>query len=515
MRFLTKPFLNFSIQSKFIIIMMLITFLTLLIACLSFAAYDIKSFRNSTVKELELVGDIIGKRLAPIISFTRDHEKAQDIISDFSSKESVVLSCVYLTNYQVLVYYNPTNKLSCPSKPPAKGYNFTSEYVSIHQNIYSLDKTNIGSIYIQSDLRELRKHFIELLLAMLLVMVIAMLIAYLLARTIEKILIKPIQNLAKTAKAVKDNDDYSIRAIHYYNDELGLLADIFNDMMHEIEKSHEFLEIKVKERTRQLEITNQELSAQKIKAEAANKAKSDFLKNMSHEFRTPLHGIMSFASYGINEYKTSKREDILVFFERIMQCNERLLRLVENILLLATIENGTEMFNCKESNLEDTMEISLKELEFLLADKHIEVKKTISSKSNKAVFDNDKLTQVFTNLIGNAIKFSKQNKTIFIKFDDAVITSENIVSPAIKVTIDDQGVGVPEGESAAIFEKFVQSSRTDKGAGGTGLGLSIVKQIIEAHSGKITVENNQYGGASFAFIIPRNLPEGKLAVKIF
>jgi signal transduction histidine kinase len=110
--------------------------------------------------------------------------------------------------------------------------------------------------------------------------------------------------------------------------------------------------------------------------------------------------------------------------------------------------------------------------------------------------DRDKLKQVLRNLLNNAIKFSPDGGTI----DIAVCRADD----AVRVSVSDRGPGIPEGELEAVFDKFVQSTKTKTGAGGTGLGLAISQEIVAAHGGRIWAQNRPEGGAIFSFEIPQS-----------
>jgi signal transduction histidine kinase len=110
------------------------------------------------------------------------------------------------------------------------------------------------------------------------------------------------------------------------------------------------------------------------------------------------------------------------------------------------------------------------------------------------MLDADKIKQVLRNLLDNAIKFSPEGGII----DVAIFLLEN----SIKVSVSDQGPGIPQNELEAVFDKFVQSSKTKTGAGGTGLGLAICQEIIVAHKGRIWAENRPEGGVILSFEIP-------------
>ncbi|MCK4711155.1 MAG: ATP-binding protein, partial [Gammaproteobacteria bacterium] len=114
----------------------------------------------------------------------------------------------------------------------------------------------------------------------------------------------------------------------------------------------------------------------------------------------------------------------------------------------------------------------------------------------EAEFDREKITQVIHNLLSNSIRYTPENKEINIYLSQN--TGLNIAS----FIIEDQGIGIPEAELETIFNKFIQSSKTETGAGGTGLGLAICQEIIKAHHGSIYAENMDETGARFVFNIP-------------
>ena len=118
------------------------------------------------------------------------------------------------------------------------------------------------------------------------------------------------------------------------------------------------------------------------------------------------------------------------------------------------------------------------------------------------VLDSDSIRQVFLNLLANAIKFGKDGSEIKVSISSARLNSQGNEKEAIRVSVFDQGLGIPESELKSIFDKFTQSTRTRTGAGGTGLGLPICLEIVERHAGEIWAENVAQGGAVFHVVLP-------------
>lgn len=239
-------------------------------------------------------------------------------------------------------------------------------------------------------------------------------------------------------------------------------------------------------------------------AEIANKAKSEFLANMSHEMRTPMHGILSFADFGVKNIKTAEREKLKRYFENISTCGKRLLSLLNNLLDMSKLESGKMELVLKKANIIEVFEQCWVEQEQRLKDLNLKLELTKPAHIMDSCFDIDKIKQVITNLLSNAIKFSPAGGLIKVN-----ITENNLEE--IIFSIENEGVGIPKDELDCIFNVFIQSSKTKTGSGGTGLGLAICKQIVEQHSGAVWAESDLNKGATFNFLIPIRNDERSLA----
>ena len=127
------------------------------------------------------------------------------------------------------------------------------------------------------------------------------------------------------------------------------------------------------------------------------------------------------------------------------------------------------------------------------------------SKTDLAAWcDEDRITQVLSNLLSNAIKFSAQGGSVRVDIERADIPGTRL--SGVMFSVSDRGIGIPASELEAVFDKFVQSTKTKTGSGGTGLGLSICKQIIEDHRGRIWAEMRPDGGSIIRFVVPCEAP---------
>jgi len=250
------------------------------------------------------------------------------------------------------------------------------------------------------------------------------------------------------------------------------------------------LEIRISERTNELETSRNA-------AQTANQAKSAFLSNMSHELRTPIHAILSYSNFGRkrDHVAPEKRKG---YFEKIYKSGSNLLGLLNNLLDLSKLESGKMEFHLSDNNIVNILLECIDELTTLSDEKDITISKEISETIRKINCDPISIAQVFRNLISNAIKFSPEKGKISI----SLLSSESIKDKnkkVIRFSIKDEGIGIPKDELETVFDKFIQSSKTNNGSGGTGLGLSICREIIQAHSGYIWAEQNIGDGVSFIF----------------
>ncbi len=279
-----------------------------------------------------------------------------------------------------------------------------------------------------------------------------------------------------------------------------VLWEIVNEyvkMQTELCKLNEGLEEKVKNRTRELELSNMELSK-------SSNMKSRFIANASHELRTPLNSIIGFSEILKDQLFGPLNEKQERYADNIYTSGKHLLHLVNSILDLAKIESGKtevvyEKFDLKET-VNDITDVlgSLSETKSIRLTNNIPPDIFISA-------DKFKFKQIFYNLISNAVKFTQKNGEVGIR---AEIPDDNIQMPHaprnhkfIKLTVWDSGIGIKPEDREKVFEEFQQIDES-KSTKGTGLGLSLTKKLVEMHAGYIDVEESAEKGAAFNVYLP-------------
>ncbi len=354
----------------------------------------------------------------------------------------------------------------------------------------------------------------------------AVIIVLLAARFFSRKVTVPLQNLARaTALVAKCDLDHVVE--ENLVGELGDLARCFNTMTNDLKQSqdairyhNQHLEQIVQQRTAALHQKAQELEKANAELKEIDRLKSDFLSNVSHELRTPLTSIRSFTEIMLDDPQELTESERREFLGIIATQTERLTRLISDLLDLSRIEAGEMRCRFEAVHLQRIIDPCLETLRTLATGKQIRVRGEIDPGLPTVLADPDRLSQVITNLVDNAIKFTPQRGVITVAARPAMqraplgvgpersgpagMTSTVPERPAyVLVEVRDTGMGIPRDHHQRIFDKFGQVGNvlTEKPQG-TGLGLAISGNIIVQHGGAIWVESAPGEGSVFRFTLP-------------
>lgn len=269
------------------------------------------------------------------------------------------------------------------------------------------------------------------------------------------------------------------------------LVEVEQKLQQELKHANEHLEERVLERTAEL---NQAL-----------KAKSQFINNIGHEIRKPIHNTFNYLEFVIHERNrldAAKREEYLF---KAYKSSEGLFSLVDTLLDLSIFQSGKTNCSMSQQRFEVIVEQALEEFPSLnsLHNKPLFLNHEKPTSSTKVYCDPLEIQKVIRNLLLNAIKYTAEGELTARIFPHPVHYSDGTQKSGIAFSLEDEGVGIPEEELELIFQPFNQSKRTYKGTGGSGLGLSLAAEIIEAHKGRIWAKNNSdKAGSTFIFVLP-------------
>ncbi|WP_078380134.1 ATP-binding protein [Sutcliffiella halmapala] len=227
-----------------------------------------------------------------------------------------------------------------------------------------------------------------------------------------------------------------------------------------------------------------------------DKLRKDFIANVSHELRTPISMLQGYSEAIVDDIAgtdEAKKELASVIYDESL----RMGRLVNDLLDLARMEAGHISLNYEKADVSHFVEKIIRKFQGLSKEKHIHLSYNMTGQG-EIDFDVDKMEQVLTNLVDNAIRHTEQGGEIIIII--------NLTDLGVKIDVKDSGHGIPEEDLPFVFERFYKADKArTRGRAGTGLGLAIVKNIIEAHNGHISVHSKWNEGTTFSLFIPRTI----------
>lgn len=303
----------------------------------------------------------------------------------------------------------------------------------------------------------------NLMWALFIIMLVGLLMALVLARRITR----PISHLTEGAKAIGEGK-WDTQIPVESSDELGFLAEEFNLMA--------------------------------VKLRELDQLKDDFVSSVSHELRSPLSAIAGYVellrSKPLEQITAEKKDKALGI---IQESTRRLTHFINDILDLAKLKSGHAEIRRRPFNTQHTMEDVISLFQPLLDKKNVEWVVDVPDNIPTIQADDEKIRQVLTNLLSNALKFTPSGGRIRMFARNQV--------EFIQISVEDTGVGIPDDAKEAVFERFRQVSRTRSAAAGqkgTGLGLAIAKGNVEAHGGRIWIESEMGHGTTVHFTLPVN-----------
>jgi Na+/proline symporter/nitrogen-specific signal transduction histidine kinase len=256
-------------------------------------------------------------------------------------------------------------------------------------------------------------------------------------------------------------------------------------------------------KSRALEKATAELKAANERLQELDRLKDDFISTVTHELRTPLTSIRALTEI-LHDNPDLDTDERTRFLGIIIKESERLTRLINQVLDLAKLESGNADWHNTELNLREVIEEAVASTAQLFKEKRVKLETRLEADVPCITADRDRLMQVMLNLLSNAVKFCEPER-------GRVIVTLRRESKALRVDVNDNGIGISPEHQKVIFEKFRQVGDTLRARpSGTGLGLPISRQIIEHFGGRLWVESTPGRGATFSFTIPL-APEGVIS----
>jgi signal transduction histidine kinase len=261
---------------------------------------------------------------------------------------------------------------------------------------------------------------------------------------------------------------------------------------------------------RALQQRNAELERAIAHLREVDQLKSNFLATVSHELRTPLTSIIGFSEMLAKGIAGPLNEEQTEYANTILERGEELLRLITQVLEMSKMEVGTMRLSLASVDLSDIVGRAFSAASISADRARVHLVQELDAGIPRVVVDADKIQQVLINLISNAIKFNRPDGQVIVRaelapmrrpFEEDFFGEET--ADALRVTVSDTGIGIPEDQLSRIFDAFYQvDASSTRQHGGAGLGLSIVRKLIEAHGGEAWAESIVGAGTTFHFTLP-------------
>ncbi len=503
---------NLSIKRKLTLITMLTSTVALVLFSASFLTYDLSSFRHFLSEDLATQADIIGYNSAAAMAF-KDQGAATETLAALKAKEDITAAVLYSPDGKTFARYVRANfnHPSFPEKmPQTDGFRFNDSYLEVFRDV-SLNGEPAGRLFLQSDMSQWNSRAKRYATFLLMFVLGADLLALLIASKLQNLISRPILRLEDTMRMVSSKKNYEVRALKFYDDEIGRLIDGFNTMLAEIQERDTALQSandELQTQTEELEgevanrkKTQEELLAAKRAAEDASRAKSAFLANMSHELRTPLNAIIGYSEMIEEEIQDCGQFQNVQDVQKIQSAGKHLLGLINDVLDLSKIEAGKMELHLENFDLTAAIQEMTATFQPTVAKNDNRLELHLAENLGTVKADITKLRQILFNLLSNACKFTDHG-TISLHAERDTLGGQDW----IRCLVRDTGIGISPEQQANLFKEFAQADVSiARKYGGTGLGLAISHRFAQLMGGTIRVESEQGKGSTFIMELPAHV----------
>ncbi len=556
---------HFSIKTKLNLLAISAASIALLFSSAAFFYTDVQRIRSSTVTQLSALASVVGANSTAALQFD-DSLSAAEMLESLQQQPAVEMAVLYDENDDVFATFSRSNAaVEASSKPPPSGAQFTEDgHLALAQPIIH-DSRTVGTIYVHSSLEEVNEQFLRHAVIVAVIFVVALAVTAMISSYLQRIISRPVLELADTARRVSTTRDFSLRVVKHFDDELGVLFDQFNSMLSEIQlgeselqNARDELERRVEERTAQLTRSNEELSrevTERIRAEteleethhqlmatARRAGMAEIATGVLHNVGNVLNGINVSATLMVERLRQSKIDQLGRAVNLLEEHDDDLgqflssdskgqqvpqfLRIVTDHLLeeqreiteeantLATkVDHVKAIIATQQTyagatgviqtfDIADVLEESIK-LQAASFERHRITIRREFTKLPPILADKERLLQIFVNLVKNAKEAMQDAHT-----ENTLTFRTLLVDENVRAEISDTGVGIAEENITRVFSHGFTTK-----ASGHGFGLHSCANAAQAMGGSLSVISDGPGmGSTFVLVLPLKTPCKKMMV---
>ena len=488
---------SFSIRAKLIVTVMITTCTALGVAGAALSYYQSRSHREAVTQDLATVADIVGQNLPAALLFEKA-DSAEKALEALASLPDVLSACLYDGEGHLFSHYiRSGHRVHCPKTLSPDEAGFRGSQLVLHHPV-RVSGQPPGNLRIVASLGRLEERIRVFGLVLLVVLSTAALVALGLSSGLQRLLSRPILDLASTAQRVSQSHDYTLRAPKRTHDEVGVAVEAFNQMLSRIEQAvserkraeeallalNTTLEQRVAERTAAAEQKAAEL-------ERSNEELERFASVASHDLQEPLRAVRSYTQLIEQRVASQLDPETTVYFNHVQEAAGRMRDLINDLLNYARV--GRQTLSLSRVDCARVLEEALADLAPTLKENQALV---IRRDLPVLIADAGRLAQVFRNLITNAVRFRS-------KEPPRMEVSAERVGDMWSFAVRDNGIGIEPRHHDRIFVIFQRLHGRERP--GTGIGLAICRKIVEMHGGRIWVESELGKGATFRFTLPASV----------